>query len=341
MIVSRYFQEAKYAERLRSYLSQTTTLVHLVDFQNFQVFGTEVNVLASIVILKKPNSEGKKQVHVMRLTNDKVTETSLSAALHRQSSDLFDLFDSAVPVGGEVWNFKHLVDAKIFDKLTRCSLPLSALASIVQSMQTGLNEVLAPSFATLIEYSIELKLVYPIAKAGSIQRFEFEQLQHAIIWTEGIEIDDYPNAKRYLLPFKEFLAARYDIKSRKAKWWEISNPRNAELFFGNQPRILVPFIATGNKFCVDDEKRLNDGGDIRGIFIKSDCQYSEHYICALLNSQLCEYYHLRNTKLKEAVTMNISKVNYQDFPSVASTSLSHPKNAPTTSKKPKTSTNTA
>ena len=89
MIVSRYFQEAKYAERLRSYLSQTTTLVHLVDFQNFQVFGTEVNVLASIVILKKPNSEGKKQVHVMRLTNDKVTETSLSAALHRQSSDLF------------------------------------------------------------------------------------------------------------------------------------------------------------------------------------------------------------------------------------------------------------
>ena len=101
-----------------------------------------------------------------------------------------------------------------------------------------------------------------------------------------------------MLPYKDALAARYDIKSRRAKWWEISNPRNAELFFSNQPRILVPFIATGNKFCVDAEKRLNDGGDIRGIFFKSGCQYSEFYICAILNSHTCEYYHLRNTKLK-------------------------------------------
>jgi hypothetical protein len=165
-------------------------------------------------------------------------------------------------------------------------------------MQTGRNEILAPDRSTLNDHSIEDELIHPIAKAGSIERYEFEDLDSSIIWTEGVEIDDYPNLKAYLLPYKEDLASRYDIKSRAANWWEISNPRNASLFFSDRPRILVPFIATGNKFCVDTKKRLNDGGDIRAIFFDLDNIYSEYYVCPILNSKLCEYYHLRHTKLK-------------------------------------------
>ncbi|MGZ6368255.1 MAG: Eco57I restriction-modification methylase domain-containing protein, partial [Ktedonobacteraceae bacterium] len=298
MIVSRYFQEAKYAERVRTYLSQTTSLVHLVDFQNFQIFGKEVNTLSSIVVMQKPKNAQKEQVHVMRLRDDKIADDVLAEVLMHKDTSLFDSFNSISPAGGEVWNFKGLEDQSIFDKLVQCSLLLGDIAIVVQAMQTGINEILAPSIATLAKYSIEQELIHPIAKSGSISRFEFDQLQNAIIWTQGIDIDKYPNTKKYLLLFKNALAMRYDIKSRKANWWEISTPRNAELFFSDRPRILVPFMATGNKFCVDDEKRLNDGGDIRGIFFEVNCQYSEFYACAILNSRLCEYYNLRNTKLK-------------------------------------------
>jgi hypothetical protein len=264
MIVGRYFQESKYAESLRAYLVNTATLTHLVDFQNFQVFGSSVNVLASIVVLqKKKSEEGDSLAQVRRLIGKKPEERILSEALLSRESSLFDLFETPVPKDGAPWNFSRTENSRLFDKLRKNSILLGDVAVIVQSMQTGLNEVLAPHMKTVTEQSLEAELIHPIAKSGSILRYEFEPLDRVIIWTQGIDINRYPNTKKYLLPFKDVLAARYDIKSRKANWWEISTPRNANLFLSNRPRILVPFVATGNKFCVDDERRLNDGGDIR------------------------------------------------------------------------------
>jgi hypothetical protein len=34
------------------------------------------------------------------------------------------------------------------------------------------------------------------------------------------------------------------------------------------------------------------------IFFESNSKYSEFYVCAILNSRACQYYHLKNTKLK-------------------------------------------
>src|SRR5258708_2741976 len=148
MIVSRYFQEAKYAQHLRTFLSQRTILVHLVDFQNFQIFGAEVNVLASIVIMRRRVNDEVAPVFAMRVTNDKTDDFTLSTALANQNKGLFESFSCTGPIDGEVWNFKKTEDARIDEKLTGCSLRLADIASVVQSMQTGLNEVLAPSGST-------------------------------------------------------------------------------------------------------------------------------------------------------------------------------------------------
>ncbi len=229
---------------------------------------------------------------------EKPEERMLSEALLGKDSSIFDLFETPALKDGELWNFRRTENARLFDKLKKNSILLGDITTIVQSMQTGLNEVLAPPMKIVKEYSLEEDLIYPIAKSGSILRYEFEPLDRVIIWTQDVDINKYPNTKKYLLPFKDNLAARYDIKSRRANWWEISNPRSAKLFLSDRPRILVPFIATGNKFCVDDKGRLNDGGDIRAIFFEKDTKYSKFYICAILNSKLCQYYHLKNTKLK-------------------------------------------
>ena len=298
MIVSRYFQDAKYAAPLRSFLTQTTNIELIVDFRNFQVFGEEVNVLTIILILQKAAGTKSKSIRVLRLVDDNVEEQQVALALPVHDLLLFENFESTNISGSRTWNFQNVASTRFSTTFRQNTVPLSSIASVVQSMQTGLNEVLAPSLNTLLEYAIESELIHPIAKSGSILRYEFEQLDHAMIWTYGITLDQYPHTKAYLSQFQDALAARYDIRSRKANWWDISNPRSAELFLSERPRLLVPFIATGNKFSVDNEKRLNDGGDIRGIFLKPDTLYSPHYLSAILNSKAGEYYHLHNTKLK-------------------------------------------
>jgi hypothetical protein len=300
LIVGRYFQEAKYSKNLRNYLYQNANITDLIDFQNFQVFGEEINVLSSVVILERLKDTSKSQlVKVKRLTKSKVSEQDVANALFGDADSLFDVINAAQPKDDATWHFSKNDISNIFEKLRICSSKLGSLATVVQAMQSGRNEVLAPTIEVIKQYNIENQLLYPIVKSGSILRYEFEDTGHLLIWTQNIDINKYPNAKRYLIQFKDDLAIRYDIQNRGANWWEISTPRNAELFFSDKVRILVPFIATGNKFSVDSEKiYLSDGGDIRAIFFEKDSAYSEYYVCALLNSRLLNKYHLSNTKLK-------------------------------------------
>jgi hypothetical protein len=299
VIVARYFQEAKYASPLRKWLTKKMQLRNLVDFKNFQVFGKEVNVLASIIILNRIPPHKQSSTMILRIRDDQISKTQVADALLRQDTKLFERFESSPPnSAGKAWHFSSKAVNIINAKLENCSIRLGEISQIVQSMQTGRNKILAPSIGVIHKYNIEPELLYPIAKAGSIGRYFFDELDHKLIWTERIDLSLYPNLQRYLLPYKDDLSSRYDIQNRGAGWWEISNPRNADLFLSDTPRILVPFIATGNKFCVDYKHRLNDGGDLRAVFFLQETPYSPEYICALLNSRILEFYHLKHTKLK-------------------------------------------
>jgi hypothetical protein len=298
-IVARYFQEARYACSLRTWFSKRLQLLELVDFQNFQIFGQDVNVLASIIIAQRSVFKERKNVRITRIRDDQASEEEVTESLLNKTFTQFERFMSAAPSpSGEAWQFSPINLSNIDQKLRRFSIELSNIANIVQSMQTGRNEILAPSIDTIKKYHIESELIHPLAKSGSIERYFIEDLDKAIIWTEGITLDLYPNLRNYLLPHKKDLASRYDIRNRDANWWEISNPRNADLFLSDVPRILVPFLATGNKFSIDRMKHLNDGGDLRAIFFSKESAYSPKYVCALLNSKLLQFYHIRHTKLK-------------------------------------------
>jgi len=299
VIVARYFQEAKYAQSLRAWLASRLQLRALVDFKNFQVFGRDVSVLASIVILYRVRPNTQATTSVVRIRNDQAAPAQVAQGLLQQESALFERFIASPPsLAGAAWQFSSLATNSVHIKLEDCSIPLGEITQIVQSMQTGRNNILAPTIEIIEQFDIEPELLYPIAKSGSVGRYFFEALDKRLIWTEGIELQHYPNLQRYLLPYHDDLASRYDIQNRGAKWWEISSPRNAELFLSESPRILVPFLATGNKFCVDYDRHLNDGGDLRAIFFSDTTLYSPEYICALLNSKLIEFYHLQHTKLK-------------------------------------------
>ncbi|MFQ6088955.1 MAG: TaqI-like C-terminal specificity domain-containing protein [Candidatus Methanofastidiosia archaeon] len=237
--------------------------------------------------------------YVLKITDDKASQEQVAVAILDSNNPLFERFEALSPYFSEKdWQFMPASLKKLEEKFERQSIPLSDIATVVKSMETGKNEVLAPSIEIIKQFKIEKELIHPVAKSGSIVRFHIEEDNRRIIWTEGIKFSDYPELKAYLTPYREDLSKRHDIKARKANWWEISNPRNADLFFSDYEQILVPFMATGNKFCVDTEKHLNDGGDLRGIFFNKDSEISPYYVCAILNSKAGEKYHKTHSKLK-------------------------------------------
>ncbi len=298
-IIGRYFQESKYGAKLRKYLSSHVHLLKHADFLNYQVFGADVNVLACISVYQNKPPEKDSVTLVTKITDDKATTEEVSEALLNPKSSLFEKLESPSPYFTESdWKFLSISLKKLEERFKNQTIPLDEIATVVKSMETGKNEVLSPSIDVINKFQIEQELVHPIAKSGSIIRYRIEEEKHQIIWTEGIELSKYPKLNAYLMPFKEVLSERHDIKARNANWWEISNPRNANLFFSDYPRILVPFIATGNKFCVDTEKHLNDGGDLRAIFFNKESKISPYYVCAILNSKAGEKYHKSHSKLK-------------------------------------------
>ena len=298
LIVSRYFTQAHYAKKLREYLLEHTRVNKIVDFGNYQAF-PGVDILANIVFCVRDDQPGEYDVSVLKLDNDDVTEDAVSASLSSEDPNVYSIVDlDARSLSGHPWNLIDERTVTIKQKMDSRGWPLSTRYDVVQSMQTGFNEGLVVDEDTIEEHDLEDDLLKRLAKTKNVRRYLIKDLGEYVLWTQVADIDEYPNTKSYLEQYRGDLADRYDIKQRNANWWEISNPRNADLFNRDEPRILTPYMSTSNKFAIDTEQRFNDGGDIRALFEQESSDVSVRYVLSILNSKLGEFYHKNTAKLK-------------------------------------------
>ncbi|WP_435317642.1 Eco57I restriction-modification methylase domain-containing protein [Haloarchaeobius sp. TZWSO28] len=298
LIVARYFAEARYADGLREYLLSHSRVKKIVDFGNFQAF-PGVDVLTDIVFCVREDSPEDYDVSILKLDEDDVSDDFVQKNLPTESPEAFSIVDLDVnTLSKHPWNLIDETTLQIKQKMDSLGWPLGNHYDIVQSMQTGFNEGLVVDQETIQEYNLEQDLLRKLAKTKNIRRYLIKDLGEYVLWTEVEDIDMYPNTKAYLQQYRDDLEDRYDIKARNANWWQISNPRNEELFDRDEPRILTPFMSTSNKFSIDTEKRFNDGGDVRALFEKNSANVSMRYVLAILNSALGEFYHKNTAKLK-------------------------------------------
>jgi hypothetical protein len=298
LIVARYFAEARYADGLRKYLLDNTKIEKIVDFGNFQIF-PGVEVLTNIISCVSSDNAENYDVSVLNLDSDYAKNEYVRQFLPEENQESFSMVNfSSSTLSKHPWNLIDADTLQIKQKMEAKGWGLGENYEIVQSMQTGFNEGLVVDESTIEEYNIEKELLRKLAKTKNIRRYLIKNLGQYVLWTEVDSIDNYPNTKKYLQQYKDDLASRYDIQQRDANWWQISNPRNEELFDRDEPRILTPFMSTSNKFAIDNKKRFNDGGDIRALFEKNSSNVSKRYVLSILNSNLGEFYHKNTAKLK-------------------------------------------
>lgn len=148
----------------------------------------------------------------------------------------------------------------------------------------------------------EAELLNPLISSDNIQKWKSDgQLveQKKILYThqfvegkrKAIDLDDYVNAKAYLLHHHEQLAGRtYLAKSKTRHWYEIWVPQEPMAF--KDLKIVFPDISLEPKFSIDTNEYLVDGNCYWITLKEQDADRDLLYLAAAIaNSQLMNRFH--------------------------------------------------
>lgn len=148
-ITSRYFLESSYASKFREFVLEKSLIDSIIDFDNFQVFGREVNVLTSVIILTKNGHNPKSVIKVIKIKswNKSGSELMIHILKNKEESaysdEYIDIFEiNQRDLTGENWTLSNPRVTEIKEKIEKNSQLLIDLCNIGQGMTTGLNDAL-------------------------------------------------------------------------------------------------------------------------------------------------------------------------------------------------------
>jgi len=79
------------------------------------------------------------------------------------------------------------------------------------------------------------------------------------------------------------------VKDASDRRLTLERPRRKEIYDAKE-KIIVPYRAANNRFAYDNERRFNDGGDIRVLLI-TDKDLLVKYVLGILNSKVIDWYY--------------------------------------------------
>jgi hypothetical protein len=328
MITSRYFQEARYGNKLREFLSQFK-INEIIDFgSNVKVFrsssGEEVTIHTVIYLGQKEKPKSSFDVVKFR---DWPTEKNDIKGLIQFIQNIgeyekieykymkFEVESSNL--NKEKWVIEPKIFLNIISKLEKAELNLGDeetskefICFVGQSIQSGLDTIETKVGKTGVfrvndneikELNLEKEILLPLIKTSHLRRYLIKDNDEYLIYlTPETNIDDYPNTKKHLQRFKKELESRYDIKNSSSPWYSIANLRNKDLFEKKTYKLLWPMVSPHNRFAIQPPTRkMAFTGDVYYAVPKEDFKDSSndiYYICGLVNSKLLEFYHQKNSK---------------------------------------------
>jgi len=294
-INERYYFNSKNAFKFRKYIQYIFRIKQIVDFCNIQIF-EKVNTLTVINIFEKSGIRDNVNViqfnqNLRKIENNQMSDKEHTVFLMKQEE-----LDPAS------WIFIKDDLYKIKNKLQEKTKPLIEYISIGQGITTGRNNIFIVSEDLVKKEGLETELLKKYIKTRDIQRYKinFRNL-YVILTLKDINIENYPNIKKYLLKYKKELMERYECKKGLSAWYAVSVPRNLNLFENNNGKILTPLYSKGNKFAYDDCLKNAIYYSLTDTYLlttNETTKISLKYIIGILNSTLFNYYNENFGKLK-------------------------------------------
>jgi type I restriction-modification system DNA methylase subunit len=307
-IVARYWLESRWADKLRDWILKNARIKLILDSGNVQFF-KGANVLTSIIIFERNSDSEARANNRIKLVKVKNWSESYSDLFKHieanQNKDSFE--DEHISVfswlqgelTAEPWIFSSSKIEMLKEKIRRNSWKLgdNDICNIGQGMTTGLNKAFIVTPEIIEKYQLETEVLKKYVKTRDVKRYHIGYRNLSLIYTvPEINPETIPNTINYLKQFRIELEARFQVRHGTRKWYELSVPRNRELFDCVKEKLLVPNYATSNKFAFDNESfyTLTD----TYVLVSRTELVSIKYVLGILNSRLMNFYYRSATKLK-------------------------------------------
>ncbi|MDV3426990.1 MAG: N-6 DNA methylase [Bacillota bacterium] len=283
-ITSRYFMEAPSGEILRRLIKDQFSIEKIVDFYGFRPFKGK-GIDTAILFLKK-SMEQQDTVNIIRPRNYQKADFLKGLILNDENTvNKYDVSMDSLQVNG--WSLIEPKKKKIIDKIYENTfITLSNISRCHQGVITGLDKAFVINSKEGMENKIESSLIKRWIKSSQISKCNIDYKNMNLIYTSGIRGADYPNAIKYLKPYKEILERRRECRNGVRAWYELQWGREEKNFTGE--KIVFPYKASSNRFAID--KGSFHSADIYGIKLKENVPFTYKYLISILNSKTYEFY---------------------------------------------------
>lgn len=289
-ITSRYWLEAEFAAKLRSYISDHYTIYEILDFCNAVIFEQGIKVAITSITRKRSFEAPFRSISYIGKKFEGLKPDKLDVILVLQSKLLSS---------DHRWIFVNSDGADLLSKLSKDSVPLDEIAFCKQGIVTGRDR------AFVFEQSAPLPelprcLLKPWVKVGDVYRYSILPVKKRyLVYTNDIaKISDYPKFHDGLKEHSIKLKTRREVRNGRIRWFDLQWPREKRFF--ESEKLICRFKASGNTFAYDDRGYFCSA-DITLVVLKKEfrSQYSTKYLLALLNSRLLDYHFKTYAKLMD------------------------------------------
>jgi len=303
-ILPHKFTNLPYGESLRGVLSKGKHLRHLVHFGDQQVF-TGATIYVCLLFLAKDGVESCDWVRVEDLPDWLSTQRAPRAILP------FIRFKK------DPWNVVVGPALGLFEKLQKIPQSLGDVAKIWQGIVTSADRLYilrqekkpAKGIVTVCDsdghlWELEVQATRPVINDVTLQSFSEPLPTHRLVLPYrmrenrqelipvGIFKEEMPLAWKYLKAHESQLRARESGRADCDAWYGYIYPKNLALFEG--PKLIVQVVSQIGRYAYDGQSVFFTGGGNGPYYglrwADTDCRLSIHYLQALLNSKLLDFY---------------------------------------------------
>lgn len=281
----------------------TNSSIHKINYVGSDVFEDASNDTI-IIEYEKEKPKENHNIEISISSNNSIELITNEQFLTKQS-----LFEKE---GFEI-SLSSNEELKICEKLMKSSESLlSAHFNIYQGIVSGLNGAFI--FDSELPESIDSINLKPYLLGSDFKKYSINDSskKQILYLNKHIEIESFPNTKEWLIPFKERLEKRREVKKGVIPWYSLQWPRDKEQF--EQPKILFQKIRnqTLHKRLVGTLDTLNYylGDGVIFLTSKSEEINELKLALALLNSELYNFYFRKNFLDVNLKIMYLDKTPY-------------------------------
>jgi len=281
----------------------TNSSIHKINYVGSDVFEDASNDTI-IIEYEKEKPEENHNIEISISSNNSIELITNEQFLTKQR-----LFEKE---GFEI-SLSSNEELKICEKLMKSSESLlSAHFNIYQGIVSGLNGAFI--FDSELPESIDSSNLKPYLLGSDFKKYSINDSskKQILYLNKHIEIESFPNTKEWLIPFKERLEKRREVKKGVIPWYSLQWPRDKGQF--EQPKILFQKIRnqTLHKRLVGtlDTSNYYLGDGVIFLTSKSEEINELKLALALLNSELYNFYFRKNFLDVNLKIMYLDKTPY-------------------------------